>query len=531
MVHRILVSDPIAKEGLAVFEKAEGMKVDVNTGLPEDEICKIIPDYDALIVRSQTQVTAKVIEAGRNLKIIGRAGVGLDNVNLEAANRNGIVVMNVPGGNTISTAELSFAMILALSRNIPQAYNSLRKGEWDRKTYKGVEIRNKTLGILGVGRIGTEVARRARAFEMRVIAHDPYLSEEKAKQIGVEIKSFVDLLKESDYLTIHTPLNDETRNMIGKEQLALMKKGARIVNCARGGIVDEPALKEAILNKHIAGAAFDVYPKEPPEYRDLIDLPQCICTPHLGASTEEAQSLVAVDLAYQIVDALQGKGIRNAVNMPFVDPNLMERLKPYILLGEKLGSLGAQMLKGPVVKLHIDYIGEATEFDVSPITVATLKGALQPYLDTVVNYVNAPFIAKERGLAYSETKRVEEGAYTNVISLTVQSKDREMTVWGTVFAAKKDPRVVRIDGYHVDMKPFGRHLIIKNTDKPGFIGKVGTVLGNAGVNIADMTLGRLEKGGLAVTAIAVDGELSDALLKEIRDLEYVETLCLVNLGK
>jgi len=531
MVHRILVTDPVSEDGLQILRQAEDMEVDVNTGIPEDELCKLIPDYDALVVRSQTKVTAKVIEAGTRLKIIGRAGVGLDNVDQQAATKRGIIVMNTPGGNTISTAELSIAMLLALSRNIPQANASLRSGAWDRKKYKGVEVRGKTLGIIGVGRIGSEVARRARAFAMDVIAFDPYMSEEVAEQIGIKMKSFEEVLKQSDYITVHTPLNDETRDMIAKDQLAMMKKGARIINCARGGIINEQDLKEALESGHIAGAAIDVYPKEPPEERCVIDLPNTVCTPHLGASTAEAQNLVAVDLAHQIVDALQGKGIRNAVNIPYVDPKLMDQLGSYIQLGEKLGSLGSQLMKGRSLEsLRVDYHGEVTEFDVNPITVAVLKGILVPYLDTVVNYVNAPYIAKERGLAYSETKTSDEGAYTNVVSLTLKSKDMETILWGTIFAANRDPRVVRIDGFHVDMKPFGWHLLIKNVDKPGFLGSIGTLLGNAGINIADMTLGRQEKGGLVVTAIALDDRVPKEVLDQIEKLDLVEKYALVNLG-
>lgn len=530
MVHKILVSDPISQDGLAVLQGGKDIQVDVKTGLPEDEICKIISEYDAIVVRSQTKVTAKIIDAGKNLKIIGRAGVGLDNVDREAATRRGIIVMNVPGGNTISTAELSMAMLLALSRHIPQANVSLRAGNWDRKTFKGVEVRGKTLGILGMGRIGTEVAKRARAFEMRVIANDPYLTEEKATQMGVEMKTFEDILKESDYISIHTPLNDETRDLLGKEQLAKMKKGARIINCARGGIVNEHDLKDALDSGHIAGAAIDVYPKEPPEDRVLIDHPKTICTPHLGASTEEAQSVVAVDLAYQIVDALEGKGVRNAVNIPYVDPALMEQMGPYIQLGEKIGRLGSQLARGAVEKVEVVYSGELTDFNVSPITVAIIKGMLEPYLDIVVNYVNAPYIAKERGVSFTEVKSSDPMGYTNLISVSFRLKDKEISLSGTLFAARKDPRIVRIDGYHVDVKPFGWLLVVKNIDRPGFLGSIGTVIGNAGINIADMTLGRKEKGGIVVTAIAVDDRISDELLGEIRKLKQVEDLCLVDLG-
>jgi D-3-phosphoglycerate dehydrogenase / 2-oxoglutarate reductase len=531
MGFKILISDPLSKDGLAVFEQAKGFDVDVNTGLPEEEIVKIIPKYDAIIVRSQTKVTEKIIEAGKNLKIIGRAGVGLDNVDRKAATQRGIIVMNVPGGNTVSTAELSFAMLLALSRNIPQANTSLRGGDWDRKTYKGVEVRGKTLGILGMGRIGTEVARRARAFEMKVIAYDPYLTDEQAKREGIEPKEKMEeLLKESDYITIHTPLNDETRNMISTEQLAMMKPSARIINCARGGIVDEPALKKALDEGTIAGAAFDVYPVEPPEYRELVEHPKTVCTPHLGASTEEAQSIVAVDLAHQVIEALEGKGVRNAVNIPYVDPKVMADLAPYIQLGEKLGLLGAQMAKGPVVKMDIEYVGDVTDFDIGAVTVAILKGALTPHLDINVNYVNAPYIAKERGMTFKETKSSNESAYTNLIRVTFEAKEGSVQLRGTVFAANQDPRIVRIDNYHVDMKPFGRHLIVKNDDKAGTVGALGQAIGEANINIADMTLGRIQKGGLAVTVIAIDDPLPQDCLDKIKKIPQVKELMVVDLG-
>jgi len=531
MVFKVLVCDPISKEGITVYEQAEDVEVVENTGLAEEEICKIIPEFDAIIVRSQTKVTAKIIEAGSKLKVIGRAGVGLDNVDKEAATRRGVVVMNVPGGNTVSTAELTFAMLLALSRNIPQAHASLLEGKWDRKKYKGVEVRGKVLGILGMGRIGTEVAKRARAFEMKVLAFDPYLTEEKARDTGVALVSFDDLLGKSDFLTIHTPLNVETRNLnlINAETLAKMKKGSRIINCARGGIVDEKALAKALDSGHIAGAAFDVYPVEPPEERAVIDQACTVCTPHLGASTQEAQDVVAVELAYQVVDALQGKGIRNAVNIPYVDPELIEKLGPYIQLGEKLGLLGAQLSMSPLKSIEVDYMGEVTEYDVRPITVAILKGALQPYLDVQVNYVNAPYIARERGITLAEVKSSEIKAYTTLVAVKLVSERRETHLWGTLFAARKDPRVVRIDGYHVDMRPFGRQIICKNEDKPGFIGSIGTLLGNAGVNIADMTVGRQEKGTTAITVIAVDEPIEGQLLEEIQALEHLEKFCLVNL--
>jgi D-3-phosphoglycerate dehydrogenase len=528
MSFKILISDPLSDDGLEVFNQAEGMQADVNTGLPEDEICKIIGDYDAIVVRSQTKVTEKIIEAGKKLQIIGRAGVGLDNVDQQAATKKGIVVMNVPGGNTVSTAELSFAMLLALSRNISPAHKSLLEGKWDRKTYKGVEVRGKTLGILGVGRIGSEVAKRSRAFDMKVIAHDPYITEEKAKQGGIELRSFEEVLKESDYLTIHTPLNDETRNMISTDQLAMMKDSARIINCARGGIVDEDALKVALDEGTIAGAAFDVYPKEPPENRAVIDHDKTVCTPHLGASTAEAQSLVAVDLAHQIVDALTGKGIRNAANIPFVDPKEMDELMPFILLGEKLGLLGSQLAEGAVQKVEVDFSGMVTEYDVSPVTVAVLKGVLVPHLDTMVNYVNAPVIAKERGLSFSETKSSDTMGYTNVVTVKVLS-EKETTISGVIFTERKDPRIVRIDGYHVDMKPFGWHLVVVNEDKPGLIGSVGTLLGDDGFNVSDMTLGRMEKGGQAIAAINIDEQLPDALVEKIKQLDQVISANQVNL--
>lgn len=531
MSFRVLVCDPISEDGVEVFNQAEGIEVDVNTGLPEDEICKIVPEYDALVVRSQTKVTAKIIEAASKLKIIGRAGVGLDNVDREAATRKGIVVMNVPGGNTISTAELSFAMLLALSRNIPQANASLRGGAWDRKTYKGVEVRGKTLGILGLGRIGTEVARRARAFEMRVLAQDPYASEQMAKQIGVELTDFDTVIAQADYLTVHTPLNDETRNLLNKDRLAKMKKGARIINCARGGIVNEKDLVEALDSGHIAGAAFDVYSSEPPEDRALIEHLKTVCTPHLGASTTEAQNVVAVDVAHQIVDALQGRGVRNAVNIPFIDPQLVELLGPYLVLGEKLGTLGAQLANCFVNEMKIDFSGEVTDYDVHPITVAILKGVLAAHItEAEINTVNAPYIAKERGLVFSETKSSDAQTYTNLITVTLKAKGKEIVLSGTVYAPH-NPHIVRIDGYHVDMKPFGWHILIFNEDKPGLIGHVGTYLGDAHINIADMTLGRKEKGGSALAAIAIDGAIPDKVLQQIKDIKQVMSVHLVDMGK
>ncbi|MEI8175738.1 MAG: phosphoglycerate dehydrogenase, partial [Candidatus Omnitrophota bacterium] len=394
---KILVSDPMTKEGVRILENEKDLKVDIKTKLTPDELKAIIKDYDAIIVRSATKLTKEVIEAADKLRVIGRAGVGLDNVDVEAASKKGVIVLNAPAGNTISTAEHAFSMMLALARNIAQADRSIKNGEWDRKRFMGVELYGKTLGIVGMGRIGTEVAKRALAFQMRVIAYDPFLSADKAKQLGVELSDLNNLLANADYITCHTPLTDETFHLISEQQFKIMKNGVRIVNCARGGIVDEAALKDAIESGKVAGCALDVFEEEPPKDFSLAKMEKIVATPHLGASTEEAQVNVSIDIAEIVLDVLLNRCIRNAVNMPCVDPESLKTLKPYLNLAEKLGLLGTQLADAHIRAVKITYVGEITKYDTSALTIAVIKGMLTPILQETVNFVNAQVIAKERG--------------------------------------------------------------------------------------------------------------------------------------
>ncbi|MCM8762788.1 MAG: phosphoglycerate dehydrogenase, partial [Candidatus Omnitrophica bacterium] len=419
---KILVSDPLSEEGLKILKEVNDFQVDVKTGLKPEELKEAIKDYDALLVRSSTKVTKDIIAAANRLKIIGRAGVGLDNVDLEAATQKGIIVMNTPAGNTISTAEHTMSLILSLSRNIPQADASLKQGEWQRTKFMGVELYNKVLGIVGLGKIGSEVARRALAFGMKVLAYDPFLSREIAEGLGVEVVELDDLLKRSDFISVHTPLTDETRHMISDKQFALMKKGVKIINCARGGIIDEGALIKAIKEGRVSGAALDVFEKEPlPPDSELLKLNNVVLTPHLGASTEEAQVNVAVEIAEVVRDALLGKGIRNAANYPSVDPESYKMLKPYIELSEKMGGFGCQLSEGRIQEVKITYTGEISQQDVSPLVLALVKGLLTPILQDTVNFINALRLAKERGIRIEEVRLSKEEEFVNLISLEIKT--------------------------------------------------------------------------------------------------------------
>ncbi|MFB3897435.1 MAG: phosphoglycerate dehydrogenase [bacterium] len=525
---KILVSDPLSEQGVAILKKEPGFEVDFKPKMPKEELLACIGNYEALLVRSETKVTQDVIDAGKNLKIIGRAGVGLDNVDIEAASKRGIIVMNTPGGNTISTAEQTFSLLLALSRNIPQAVASLKAKKWDRKKYTGVEVYGKTLGILGLGRIGAEVAKRAQAFGMKVIAADPFISAERAQQLGVELVKKSEVIKRADYITVHAPLNAETKSMIGPEEFEYMKDGVRIINCARGGIVDEKSLYENLKSGKVAGAALDVYEKEPPLDSPLIDLENCVTTPHLGASTEEAQINVAIEIAEQVIDALKGRTVRNAINVPAIEPEVLALIHPYLTLAEKLGSLQAQLAEGRIQEVRVHYCGEVCKYNTSPITVAIVKGILDPILNETVNYVNAPFLAKDRGMKVVESKSSEAEDFATLIAVTVKTETKESSAVGTLFG-KSDPRIVRLDGFHIDAVPFGYMLILSNEDVPGIIGSVGATLGKYKINIAGLALGRKEKGGLAVTSLNVDETVPDDVLVEIRKLSHVLGAKLVKL--
>ncbi|PIW34124.1 MAG: phosphoglycerate dehydrogenase [bacterium (Candidatus Ratteibacteria) CG15_BIG_FIL_POST_REV_8_21_14_020_41_12] len=524
---KILVTDPLAKEGLDVLEK-EGFEVDCKGKLSPEDLAKVIPGYDALIVRSGTRAPREVIEKATNLKVIGRAGVGLDNVDIEAATAKGIIVMNSPEGNTISTAEHTLAMILALARNIPQADCSLKSKVWEKKKFTGSELYGKTLGIIGLGRIGSYIARVAVSLGMKIVGHDPFISPEKAAKIPVKIVDLKELCRVSDYITVHTPLTSETKGIIGKKEFKLMKKGVRIINCARGGIIEERALCEALKEEKVKGAALDVYEKEPPLENPLLGFDNVITTPHLGASTQEAQINVARDIAQQICDFLKRKISRYAANIPAVDEKLAKIIGPYFILAEKIGILMGQLMPGNIMRIGIEYQGEIAEYDVSSLRNNLIKGLLKPSLGDQVNYVNAPLLAKERGIKISETKTISAEEFANLVSCKVETDNGDLAVSGTLLS-KNDLRIVKIDGYPINALPQDYLLICRNEDKPGIIGQIGTILGEREINIAGMTLGRKKKGGLAITVLNIDRVIPTDDLKRIQEISAVKSAKLVKL--
>jgi len=521
MAIKILISDSLAEEGVSILKKQKNFKVDIKTKLTPEELKKIIGDYNVLIVRSQTKVTKDIIKSAKKLKYIGRAGVGLDNVDVEEASKHGIIVMNAPGGNTISTAEHAFSLIMSLARNIPQANASLKRGEWARKKFLGVELYGKTLGIIGLGRIGGEVAKRALSFAMKVVAYDPFLIPERAKSLGIESVDLNTLFKKSDYITVHAPLKEDTRYIIGEKSFKKMKKGVRIINCARGGIVDENALARAIEEGSIAGAALDVYEKEPPGQTKLITMDKVIATPHLGASTEEAQINVAIDIANSIKDAVMKKGIRNAVNVPSIEPELYAIIEPYLILAEKMGSMHAQLIEGYVNKVKIKYVGDIIKYNLNHMTRSIVKGLLEPVLEENVNYVNALVIAGERGIKITEEKTKEIEDFANLISIEVESDKMKNLIAGTLFT-KIDPRIVKINKFYIDAVPEGHMLVIYNQDKAGIVGQIGTILGESGINIAGMNFGRAKAGGEAITVLNVDSEVPQNVLSKIKKARYIK---------
>ncbi len=516
---KVLVSDNISSKGVEILKKA-GLEVDVKTGMKPDELKACIGEYSGLIIRSATKVTADIIEAASNLKVIGRAGSGLDNVDKAAASKKGIVVMNTPGGNTVTTAEHAMAMIFAVARMIPQATASMKAGKWEKKKFMGVELFNKTLGIIGLGAIGTQVAAKARGLEMNIIAYDPFFSEEKAKETGIRKVSLAEIFTESDFITIHSPMTAETKNLINAQTISTMKNGVRIVNCARGGIVNEQDLFEALKSGKVAGAALDVFEKEPPTDNPLLTMENLVCTPHLGASTEEAQENVALAVAEQIADYLVSGTIRNAVNFPSIPSDQVPRLQPYITLAEKLGSFSSQIFEGGATEIVVEYHGDAATVNTAPVTIAAIKGYLNPILLETVNFVNAPLIAKERGIEVKEVKSSEAGDYFSMIALRIKAKDRERYVVGTLFS-KKDPRIILIDSFKVEIVPDGVLLLIYNNDKPGVIGNIGNTLGKNDINIARMHFGRESAGGMAISVVSVDSAPSSELMEEIRKLPNI----------
>ncbi len=525
---RILVTDPLAKEGIERLRDEEGFEVREAIGLNEEELIKLIPEYDGLIIRSGTKVTKRVMDAAVNLKVIGRAGTGLDNVDIEAATKKGIIVMNTPEGNTVSAAEHAISMMLALSRNIPQANVSIKKGEWNRKKFMGSEVYGKTLGIIGLGRIGSEVAKRAQGLKMKIVAYDPFVSKEKAEELGITLLELDQLLPQVDYLTLHVPLTPQTKNLIGEREISLMKRGARIINCARGGIINEDALYQALKEGKIKGAALDVFEKGKPFDSPLLELDSVILTPHLGASTEEAQKRVATDIALQVIDALKNGKIRNAVNLPFISPQLEKKIGPYLSLSEKMGNLGAQLIEGHPKEVKITYRGELANFEVAPLTVAFIKGMLSFVLPETVNYVNALVFAEERGIRITEVKTSDGEGFRNLISAAILTDKGKKKIGGTIFEGKI-PHIVRIDTYSLDFIPQGDLLICSNVDKPGAVGKIGTILGRYQINISGLRMGRRAPGGKNVSVYSLDSSPPSEAIRDLLKIKEVLTVKLVRL--
>lgn len=517
---KVLVSDPLSEVGVEIFRDTPGIEVDVKTGLTPDGLKAIIGEYDGIAIRSATNMTADIISAAHNLKVIGRAGIGLDNVDIPAASKRGIVVMNTPGGNTVTTAEHTLALIMALSRNIPQATASLKAGKWEKKKLQGRELSSKTLGLIGVGHIGRIVADRAKGLKMKVIAYDPYIKPETIERLDLEPVSFEELLDRADYLTIHTPKTDETTNMINRKTIAKMKKGAMVINCARGGIVNEDDLYEALKAGHLGGAALDVFSQEPPGKINLMSLPNFICTPHLGASTTEAQDKVAEDVAEQIVAYLLHGTVENAVNVPGISAELMNTLRPYAILAERMGSLQSQLADSAILEAHIDYSGTVTEYDVAPLTTAMLKGLLTPILKDEVNFVNAPYIAADRGIKVVEAKSSSSEDFASLIKLTVRTLEGKTIVSGTIFG-KEMPRILRINNFYLEAIPEGHNLFIHNQDSPGAIGEIGTTLGKHNINISRMQVGEERKKKQNVILLTTTSVVNNEVLDELRGLEYV----------
>jgi D-3-phosphoglycerate dehydrogenase len=521
MAPRVLISDALSPAAIAIF-KERGIEVDFQPALGKDKdrLAAIIGDYDGLAIRSATKATAKILENAKKLRVIGRAGIGVDNVDIPAATARGIIVMNTPFGNSITTAEHAIAMMFALAREIPAADASTQAGKWEKNRFMGVEITGKTLGIIGCGNIGAIVADRAMGLKMRVIAFDPFLSPERAVNLGVEKVDLDELFARADFITLHTPMTAQTKNILSAENLARTKKGVRIINCARGGLVDEAALRAALDSGHVAGAAFDVFVEEPAVSNPLFGHPNVVCTPHLGAATNEAQENVALQVAEQMSDYLMRGAISNAVNFPSITAEEAPRLRPFIALAEKLGSFAGQLTEAGVRKLTITYEGHVGELKTKALTAAALAGFLRPMLADV-NVVSAPVVAKERGIVIDEVLRAAEGDYDSLISVAVETEAGDFALSGAVFNDGK-PRIVEIAGTRAEAEFAPSMIYVSNEDKPGFIGRFATLLGEAGVNIATFALGRDAEGGSAVALVGIDGEVPASVFAKIRALPGVE---------
>lgn len=526
-MYKILITDPLSDHGIQKLLQASDVEVVQKTDLTPEQLLLEIEDADALLVRSQTKVTAEVLSKGKNLKVVGRAGVGVDNIDVAAATQQGIVVVNAPDGNTISTAEHTFAMMISLARNIPQAYRSTIQGEWKRKNFVGVELNKKTLSIIGLGRIGAELAKKAKAFRMNVVAFDPYLTEDRAEKLGVTKASFEEAISVGDFITVHTPLTKETHHLINKDVFKLMKEGVRILNCARGGIIEEKALYDAITSGKVAGAALDVFEEEPPKENPLFQLPQVIVTPHLGASTVEAQENVAIDVSEEVLKILRGEAFKNAVNLPSIPADLQTKLAPYQTLAEKLGQFVAQISKGALKKIIISYAGEVAELEIAPLTRTILKGVLSHHLSSV-NYINAPEIAKQRDIQIIEQKQSHSHGFTQLIHVEVYTDQQVFSASGTLlngFGA----RITKVNNFSVDLSPKGHVIYIQHRDQPGVIGKVGSLLGSHEVNIATMQVGRETIGGQAIMLLHVDKMIGTTIQQELTQFPLIESVTVVEL--
>ena len=518
---KVLISDKMSPKAAEIFRQ-RGVEVDEKPGLSKDELIAIIGDYDGLAVRSSTKPDADMMDAAKSLKVIGRAGIGVDNVDIAAASARGIVVMNTPFGNSITTAEHAIAMMFALARQLPEADASTQAGKWEKSRFMGVEVTGKTLGLIGAGNIGSIVASRALGLKMKVVAFDPFLTEERAGDLGIEKVDLDTLLKRADFITLHTPLTDQTRNILSRENLEKTKKGVRIVNCARGGLIDEAALKDMLDSGHVAGAALDVFAEEPAKESPLFGTPGFVATPHLGASTTEAQVNVAIQVAEQMADYLLTGAVTNAINTPSVSAEDAPKLKPYMQLAEKLGLLAGQLLEGGLKGVTLEAEGALADLNLKPVTSAALAGLLKPLSDSV-NMVNAPVLAKDRGIDVSEVRHERESDYHTLLRLTVELDSGTRSMAGTLFG-DNNPRLVELFGIGMESELEGSMIYVRNEDKPGFIGAVGSALGDAGVNIATFTLGRRQSGGEAVALIAVDGKVSADVEQRICGLDGVKVV-------
>ncbi|HBR69448.1 MAG TPA: phosphoglycerate dehydrogenase [Rhodospirillaceae bacterium] len=517
---KVLISDELDPLAIQIFEK-NGCKVDFRPGLSPAEQLKIIPEYDGLAIRSATKVTPDMIAAAKNLKVVGRAGIGVDNVDVTKATEAGIVVMNTPFGNSITTAEHAIAMMFALARQIPQASVSTHAGKWEKSKFMGVELYNKTLGLIGCGNIGSIVADRALGLKMDVVAYDPFLTQERAVEIGVAKVELDELFEKSDFITLHVPKNEQTKNIINKSSLAKMKKGVRIINCARGGLIVEADLKAALDSGHVAGAALDVFDVEPAKENILFGHENVICTPHLGASTNEAQFNVAIQVAEQMADYLVNGAVTNALNMPSITAEDAPRLKPYMKLAEQLGSFAGQITEHAIQSIDVEFSGTVADLNVKPLTAMLVTNLLKPQLESI-NMVNAITVTKARGIEISETKSGSAKDWRSLITVTVKTEARERSLMGTLFTGK-EPRIVNVEGVPIEAALSSHMLFIRNKDEPGLIGGLGTILGNAGQNIADFRLGRKDETGEAVCIVSLDAPLSDELFKKVSSLPQIKS--------